>query len=228
VDLPLCRQQLRSTLSERVWRRFSCQGSGSRPRDRANAARSRASRRFSASATITTTLQRPHDGPKRLRVWFQGCDYVRSKLQPLGGYQDVHLWCIVQLTYELRQELEVAPGFPDSRESGRCWFVVSAASRMASVRRWRSFSWSRRSSACATSSAFSAITRRAGRWEPLCRRNACSETANTDERCVCWLRRPLARGLSPLGRDGYRLCSFSASATPGIPRGRRHIFGPGS
>src|SRR5918999_5639364 len=62
----------------------------------------------------------------------------------------------------------------------RCCFVSSAASRMASVRAWRSRTCSSRVSACATSSAACAMTSFAGRWLALCRRTAASETSYND------------------------------------------------
>src|SRR5215217_7929708 len=56
----------------------------------------------------------------------------------------------------------------------------SALSRMSSARRWRSRTCSIRSSAWATSSAAWAMTSLAGRWFPLWRRTAASETSYND------------------------------------------------
>src|SRR5215218_10889148 len=103
VDLPLCLQQLRSTLSDEDRRSFSCHASGSSPSVRANSARSRASRRSSASATITPALQSPQYSSACVRVGLQSPYYHGSKLQPLGGDQQVHLRSLVQLSEELCQ-----------------------------------------------------------------------------------------------------------------------------
>src|SRR3712207_3721433 len=58
VDLPLCLQQLRSTLSDEERRRSRCHGSGSRPTSLANAQRSKASLGLVVDTTPTDPAQR--------------------------------------------------------------------------------------------------------------------------------------------------------------------------
>src|ERR687897_2497145 len=98
VDLPLCLQQLRSTLSDVERSRSSCQASGTRPNLLAKLTRSRASLRSWARLTITHTLQRPQNGSVRRWVRLQSPNYHRPKLQPLGGEVEVHHGPLIQLT----------------------------------------------------------------------------------------------------------------------------------
>src|SRR5215208_3162063 len=97
VDLPLCLQQLRSTLSDEDRRSFSCQGSGSSPSVRANSARSRASVRSSASVTITHPLDGLQNSSSCVGVRLQSPYYHGSKLKPFRRDQQVHLRPLVQL-----------------------------------------------------------------------------------------------------------------------------------
>src|SRR5215207_5995533 len=105
VDLPLCLQQLRSTLSDTDRRRFSCHGSGSKPSARANEMRSRASWRSSARLTISHTLQCPQNGSVRRWVRLQSANYHRPEFQPFGGDVEVDHGALVQLPCELAQQL---------------------------------------------------------------------------------------------------------------------------
>src|SRR5215204_7316395 len=117
VDLPLCLQQLRSTLSGAERSSSSCQGSGIRPNLLAKLTRSKASLRSSARLTIIRTLQCPQNGSMRCWVRFQGPDYHRSKFQPFGSDVQVHHGPLVYLTGELAQKLQVPPRLGDG---GQC------------------------------------------------------------------------------------------------------------
>src|SRR5215208_3055439 len=62
VDLPDCREQLRSTLSDEDLRNSFCHASGTMPNSSAKATRSRASFRSSLSTTIGNPLDGPQNG----------------------------------------------------------------------------------------------------------------------------------------------------------------------
>src|SRR5829696_6169639 len=95
VDLPLCLEQLRSTRSEEEPSKSSCHESGSTPRARANAARSRASLRSSLSSTIVCALQGLQNGSTRGWVGFQGSDDDGAQLQPLRRDSNVYCGALV-------------------------------------------------------------------------------------------------------------------------------------
>src|SRR5215208_8017235 len=113
VDLPLCRQQLSSTLSDEERRRSRCHGSGSKPAFWANATRSRASLRSWARLTIAHTLQCPQNGSVRRWVRLQSPNYDRPEFQPFGGDVEVHYRSLVELSRELAQKLKVPPRLGD-------------------------------------------------------------------------------------------------------------------
>src|SRR5215218_8252384 len=97
VDLPLCREQLRSTLSAEDRRKSSCHSSGTIPSFSVKATRSRASLRSSLSATITRTFYGPQDGSSCVCVGLQGPTYRGPEFEPLGGDEDIHCGPVVQL-----------------------------------------------------------------------------------------------------------------------------------
>src|SRR5829696_8610650 len=100
VDLPLCLQQLRSTLSDVERSRSSCQGSGVTPSISANATRSRANLRSSARLTIPTTLQCPQNRPVGDWVRLQSSNDHCPKFQPFGGDIEVYHGALVELAGE--------------------------------------------------------------------------------------------------------------------------------
>src|SRR5829696_2909502 len=118
VDLPLWRQQLRSTLPDVERRRSPCQGSGIRPNLLAKAARSRASLRSSARLTIIRALQCPQNGSVRRRVRLQGPDYHRPQFQPFGGDQDVNDGPLIEFSCEFAQKLQVPASLRDRGQGG--------------------------------------------------------------------------------------------------------------
>src|SRR5215208_816163 len=95
VDLPLCLQQLRSTLSDVERSRSSCQGSGSIPNLLTKLTRSRATLRSSARLTITHTLQCPLNGSVCRWVGLQSPYYHSPKFQPFRGDVEVHHGALV-------------------------------------------------------------------------------------------------------------------------------------
>src|SRR5215208_788851 len=113
VDLPLCLQQLTSTLSDVERSRSSCQGSGSSPNLLAKLTRSRASLRSCARLTITHTLQCPQNGSVRRWVRLQGANDHRPKFQPFGGNVEVHYGAFVQLSSQLAKKFQVPPRLGD-------------------------------------------------------------------------------------------------------------------
>src|SRR5215207_5407098 len=118
VDLPLCLQQLRSTLSDVERSGPSCQGSGFRPNLLAKLTRSRASLRSSDRLTITRPLQCPQNGSVRRWVRLQSPNYHRPKFQPFGRDVQVHHGAFVELASELAQELQVTPRLGDRGQGG--------------------------------------------------------------------------------------------------------------
>src|SRR5215213_7007494 len=101
VDLPLCRLQLRRTLSAEDRTKSSCHASGTIPSFSVKATRSRASLRSSLSATITRTFYGPQDGSSCVCVGLQGSYYHGPELQPLRGDEDVYRGPVVQFAEQL-------------------------------------------------------------------------------------------------------------------------------
>src|SRR5215212_12076227 len=118
VDLPLCLQQLRSTLSDVERSRSTCQGSGSRPTLLAKLTRSRASLRSWTRLTIIHTLQCPQNGSSCRWVRLQSSDYHSPKLKPLERDVKVHHGALVQLPCKLAQQLQVPPSLGDRCKRG--------------------------------------------------------------------------------------------------------------